>query len=268
MKESKEPSKRIGKRSAKRRTRSGSKGVYVEQLRFQHLYGHFALLLGDAYIKPFFYRFQAKLENAKALQIANYRNKADRLVSGFLHKLTYFKPNFAALAVFLLLLSVFTHYAIATAASTTPLNNFLLQEETEENTEEEKELVYEPISTSHVVNSSAFKLSNVPPREPQTVVIDTVSLPVTAYSSTPDQTDGNPFITASGSTVRDGIVAANFVPIGTQIRIPEYYGDKVFVVEDRMNSRYWKKVDIWMPTRAEAIHFGLRNTYIEIVEVN
>ncbi|HNY97834.1 MAG TPA: hypothetical protein PKM84_01795, partial [Candidatus Pacearchaeota archaeon] len=33
---------------------------------------------------------------------------------------------------------------------------------------------------------------------------------VTAYSSTPDQCDDTPFVTAAGNQVRDGIVAANF----------------------------------------------------------
>lgn len=81
---------------------------------------------------------------------------------------------------------------------------------------------------------------------------------MTAYSSTVDQCDGDPFITASGSRVRDGIVAANFVPLGTKIKIPALYGDKIFVVEDRMNRRYQSRVDIWMNTRQEALNFGVK----------
>ncbi|MDX1535397.1 MAG: hypothetical protein R3346_01415 [Candidatus Spechtbacterales bacterium] len=91
------------------------------------------------------------------------------------------------------------------------------------------------------------------------------SVPISAYSSTHDQTDATPFTTASGTRVRDGIVAANFLPIGTKIRIPDYYGNKVFVVEDRMNARYWKKVDIWMPTRGEALQWGVRYATIEVI---
>jgi 3D (Asp-Asp-Asp) domain-containing protein len=94
--------------------------------------------------------------------------------------------------------------------------------------------------------------------------IRTVKVPMTAYSSTPDQTDDTPFITASGTHVRDGIVAANFLPIGTQVKIPEMYGDKIFVVEDRMNARYHYKMDIWMETRQEAMNFGLRYLEVEI----
>ena len=36
------------------------------------------------------------------------------------------------------------------------------------------------------------------------------------------------------------------------------FGDKVFVVEDRMNKRYWHRVDVWMPTRQEAIILRIR----------
>ena len=90
---------------------------------------------------------------------------------------------------------------------------------------------------------------------------------VTAYSSSPEETDGSPLITASGDYVRDGVVANNFLPFGTEIKIPEIFGDKIFVVEDRM---HWRKgyyhVDIWFPTKEEAQQFGAKRTYIEILE--
>lgn len=93
----------------------------------------------------------------------------------------------------------------------------------------------------------------------------TYTVTATAYSSTPDQTDDSPFITASGTYVRDGIVATNFLPFGTVIKIPNLYGDKLFVVEDRMNRRYTDRVDIWFPNRSSAIQFGKRNIVIEVV---
>ncbi|MFC1687210.1 hypothetical protein ACFL0L_01400 [Patescibacteria group bacterium] len=101
--------------------------------------------------------------------------------------------------------------------------------------------------------------------KPREEAKQTVYLTITAYSSTPDQTSGDPFITASGSTVRDGIIAANFLPIGTRVRIPEYYGDKIFVVEDRMHQRYWYMADIWMESREEAIEWGARYTTLEVL---
>ena len=91
-----------------------------------------------------------------------------------------------------------------------------------------------------------------------------LTMPVTAYNSLPNQTDSTPFITASGTRVRHGIVASNYFPIGTQIRIPELYGNEVFVVEDRMNPRYQKKLDIWMEDYEAARAFGLKALTIEV----
>lgn len=87
---------------------------------------------------------------------------------------------------------------------------------------------------------------------------------VTAYSSTPDQTDSTPFITANGTYVYDGIIATNMFPFGTKVRIPEVYGDKVFSVEDRMHERFSDRFDIWMETRAEAVTFGSQWLTFEI----
>lgn len=88
---------------------------------------------------------------------------------------------------------------------------------------------------------------------------------MTGYSSTPDQTDDTPFTTASGKQVRDGIVAANFLKFGTRIKIPELFGDKIFVVEDRMHSRFSNRVDIWFPKRSQAIKFGKREVEILVL---
>lgn len=87
----------------------------------------------------------------------------------------------------------------------------------------------------------------------------TFTVSMTAYNSLPEQTDGNPFETAMGTTTRHGIVAANFVPLGTYIKIPELYGDEVFIVEDRMNSRYTSRVDIWMEHYSDARQFGVKH---------
>lgn len=122
-----------------------------------------------------------------------------------------------------------------------------------------------------LMQSTALVATNSPLARSRSVLIPVVVsqktfyLIATAYSSTIDQTDSTPFITAAGTHVRDGIIAANFLPFGTIIRIPEIFGDKTFVVEDRMHSRYTNQVDIWFPTRAEAKEFGLKKVKIEIV---
>jgi len=105
------------------------------------------------------------------------------------------------------------------------------------------------------------------PSNPESQTVKKIRVVITAYSSTIDQTDLDPFVTAAGTWVREGIVANNKYPFGTEIRIPEIYGEKVFVVEDRMS---WKKgkyhIDIWFPSYWEALNFGTKRTYIEILE--
>ncbi|MFH1620498.1 MAG: 3D domain-containing protein [Patescibacteria group bacterium] len=95
--------------------------------------------------------------------------------------------------------------------------------------------------------------------------VRTMVVPTSAYTSDPRECDSTPFVTANGTQVRDGIVAANFLKFGTRIRIPEYFGDKVFEVHDRMNARYNVRVDIWMLTKTDARAWGVRNVKIEIL---
>ena len=97
-------------------------------------------------------------------------------------------------------------------------------------------------------------------------IAKTMRIYITAYSSTPEQTDDTPFTTASGKQVRDGIVAANMLPLGTKIKIPELFGEKVFVVEDRMHPRNYGKVDVWFPSREEAKIFGVKQVSIVVLE--
>ncbi len=89
---------------------------------------------------------------------------------------------------------------------------------------------------------------------------------ITAYTSTPGQTDDTPFIAASGKRVHDGMIAANGLPFGTRVKIPAVYGEKIFVVEDRMNRRYgYGRFDVWLDmSRAEARKFGVKRVAVEI----
>jgi len=101
--------------------------------------------------------------------------------------------------------------------------------------------------------------------QPVPVALETHRVWVTAYSSSPDETDDTPFITALGTQVRDGIVATNLLPFGTKLKIPALFGEKVFVVEDRMHRRKKNIIDIWMPSKAEALRFGASYTDVVIV---
>ena len=105
------------------------------------------------------------------------------------------------------------------------------------------------------------------PGAPEPKVVKKMPVVITAYSSSVWQTDSTPFITASNTEVRDGIIANNYLPFGTRIRIPEIYGDKIFVVEDRMHrSKSKYQIDIWFSSYTEAKEFGAQRSYIEILE--
>ena len=116
-----------------------------------------------------------------------------------------------------------------------------------------------------IEGNSLLLISN--PSSPEPSVTRKILVVATAYSSSTWETDEDPYITAAGTQVREGIVANNFLTFGTKIRIPELYGDKIFVVEDRM---HWLKgnyqIDIWFPSYWQALNFGAKRTYIEILE--
>lgn len=129
----------------------------------------------------------------------------------------------------------------------------------------------EKINGSVIISDKFLLATNSPSKNSKFQLINysiarELTIPISAYSSTVDQTDASPFITANGSYVYDGLVAANFLPFGTKIKIPEYFGDKIFTVEDRMNKRYWHKIDVWFPDRKSALEFGHRVLKIQILE--
>jgi len=103
--------------------------------------------------------------------------------------------------------------------------------------------------------------STLPPYLPRAVY----TKEVTAFSSTPDETDDTPFVTASGVHVHEGTVAANWLPFGTKIRIPAISETATFIVEDRMNSRYSDRIDVWFPEKAQAKNFGVHSLRIEVL---
>jgi len=124
--------------------------------------------------------------------------------------------------------------------------------------------VDEPFSLSITMAQSNTILPVSSPLSP--IKVKKIKMIITGYSSDPWQTDDTPFITASGSMVQDGVVANNLLPFGTKIRIPVLYGDKIFVVEDRMNAgKSHYHLDIWFPDRQKAKNFGVKEAVVEIL---
>lgn len=105
---------------------------------------------------------------------------------------------------------------------------------------------------------------------PEYKVKSTSTHVITAYNSEVGQTDDSPCITANGFNVcKHGIedtIAANFLKMGTKVKIPELYGDRIFVVRDRMNPKHPNRVDIWMKDRPSAIKFGVKTAKIQVLE--
>lgn len=94
----------------------------------------------------------------------------------------------------------------------------------------------------------------------------TVRVVLTAYSSTPNQTDDTPFITANGKRVYDGLIAANWLPFGTRVKLPELFGDKIFTINDRMHQRFGRgRADLWLDLPLEQVKaFGVKRIVMEV----
>ncbi len=99
--------------------------------------------------------------------------------------------------------------------------------------------------------------------------VETHVFNLSAYTSSVEECDSDPFTTADGSTTHDGVVATNILPFGTKLRIPSLFGDKIFEVHDRMNTRYNNKynLDIWMSDKTDMRQFGRRDAVVEIVQM-
>lgn len=86
----------------------------------------------------------------------------------------------------------------------------------------------------------------------------TVTVSVTGYSSTPDQTDDTPWLTATGTKTRVGVLAVSrdLLPL-----LP--YGTRVYVVEDTMHPRLRRTLDVWFPSRGLALRWGRRTGIVD-----
>ncbi|MCX6794988.1 MAG: hypothetical protein NTY31_03345 [Candidatus Falkowbacteria bacterium] len=102
-------------------------------------------------------------------------------------------------------------------------------------------------------------------------VIRTSTHTITAYNSEAGQTDDSPCITANGYDVcangEEDTIAANFLKFDTKVKIPELFGDRIFVVRDRMNKKHPNRVDVWMVEKSDAIQFGVKVAKIQVIEV-
>lgn len=86
------------------------------------------------------------------------------------------------------------------------------------------------------------------------------NLEATAYSPSVDECDDTPFIAASGESVDDFTIAVsqnmrkNGWDFGEFVYIPDH--DHFYKINDVMNKRFTKRVDIFKWTKEEARNFG------------
>jgi 3D (Asp-Asp-Asp) domain-containing protein len=97
-----------------------------------------------------------------------------------------------------------------------------------------------------------------------------VALTATGYSSSVIETDNTPHITASNTRTRTGIIAMSRDMLRRyNPDAPFSFGDIVhisgvgdFAVEDSMNPRWRRRVDVWFPSRTAAFQFGRRRVIL------
>ena len=83
---------------------------------------------------------------------------------------------------------------------------------------------------------------------------------VSMSAYTPHETGSR--TTASGAKAKEGYTcAANFVPLGSII----IYNGHRYVVQDRMNPKYNRHVDIFMESYKKAIEFGRKEAKVQVL---
>lgn len=103
--------------------------------------------------------------------------------------------------------------------------------------------------------------------EPTPVLIEVhkkIQASVSAYTSSADETDSNPFENAMGTRPQHGSMACpREYKLGTTV----YIGERRFVCDDRMNIRYndGKHFDIWVEDKATAYAWGRQSIEVSVV---
>jgi 3D (Asp-Asp-Asp) domain-containing protein len=107
----------------------------------------------------------------------------------------------------------------------------------------------------------------------------------TGYNSSVSQTDSSPRVTATGTRTRFGVIALSrdmlrTIPYGSQVtledmgalgsgagrgRFNSMLRGVVFIVEDTMNKRISRTVDVWFHSRSTAMRWGKRQVKLTIL---
>lgn len=101
----------------------------------------------------------------------------------------------------------------------------------------------------------------------------------TSYNALAAQTDSTPFITATGTRARTGIVALSrdllrLVPYGSVVRLVAVQGPKCggwttgnLRVEDTMAARKVRQADVFLPSRSQSITWGVCTATLQVIQL-
>ncbi len=85
---------------------------------------------------------------------------------------------------------------------------------------------------------------------------------ITAYSPRIEETDDDPYISASGHRVFEGMIACpRSIPLYSKVRV---FG-KEYSCLDRMHPRFTKRFDIFFFNTKEALEFGKRSAEVLVL---
>jgi 3D (Asp-Asp-Asp) domain-containing protein len=121
------------------------------------------------------------------------------------------------------------------------------------------------LSPEPVFPEPADEMSEPEPEEPSPPPWRQIMATLTAYSF--ESCWSPACLTRSGTPARWGVVATDprVIPLGSRLLI-EQYPEMVFIAEDTGSGVLGNHVDIWQPSTAAAVQFGLQRGMVTVLE--
>ena len=89
-----------------------------------------------------------------------------------------------------------------------------------------------------------------------------ITAEVTAYTASSEENGGYEGLTVEGKPLEEGHIASDDLPLETKVIIK----DKEYIVADTFGGNYRNRIDVFMPSRADAYRFGRQHLTVQIVE--
>jgi 3D (Asp-Asp-Asp) domain-containing protein len=179
------------------------------------------------------------------------------------------KPLLGGGAVAAVLLSAsFLFYAEPSVAETLAVASQVAESQTKQKQETADTVEKAPVSTDSEATgrqtADAEEVDNTNGPEKASAAESETETPPIHFTATAYSLRGR---TASGQMVRRGVIAADrrVLPIGTRVRLQagQYSGE--YVVADTGGAVKGRKIDVWLPSTAEALRFGRRSVKLTVL---